>query len=203
MFCSEPIEEILFGFDEYRGPRMRLPFWRDPLELHIDPNGKDRMVLLTVNHAISLDAHGVTKESRDSFCKREGEDFETGVVAGEQDAGEISWIYYEHTLFVGETLKSVTPQADRTLLEFTDFDLYLIPDKNTEMHRRDIDAEDSRVYGVDRLLLRKCDCGAQPHVYIDFADDFEVRCCKCGAGTYASMWAANAIDDWNNGVLAN
>ena len=37
----------------------------------------------------------------------------------------------------------------------------------------------------NHLLTRKCSCGGEPEMIVDFVADFEVRCSKCHLSTHA------------------
>jgi len=51
----------------------------------------------------------------------------------------------------------------------------------------------------NHLLTRKCTCGGEPEMLIDFVDDFEVRCSKCHLSTHAYMDPEDAAKHWNDG----
>ena len=51
----------------------------------------------------------------------------------------------------------------------------------------------------NHLLLRKCSCGGEPEMIIDFVDDFEARCSKCHRSTHAYMRPEDAAKHWNDG----
>ena len=51
----------------------------------------------------------------------------------------------------------------------------------------------------NHLLTRKCSCGGDPEMIIDFVDDFEVRCSKCHLSTHAYMKPEDAAKHWNDG----
>lgn len=49
------------------------------------------------------------------------------------------------------------------------------------------------------LLTRKCPCGGEPEVLMDFVDDFIVRCTKCHLSTHAHIEPEDAAAHWNSG----
>ena len=51
--------------------------------------------------------------------------------------------------------------------------------------------------GYDHLIKRKCTCGGDAEVIMDFVQDFEVRCSKCHLSTHAHMEPEEAIRHWN------
>lgn len=54
---------------------------------------------------------------------------------------------------------------------------------------------------MDRLLTKKCECGGNPQLVMDFVDDYMACCKKCGKSTWASMNAIDAIEEWNAGEI--
>lgn len=51
----------------------------------------------------------------------------------------------------------------------------------------------------NHLLTRKCSCGGDAEMIIDFVDDFEVRCSKCHLSTHAYIKPEDAAKHWNDG----
>ena len=51
----------------------------------------------------------------------------------------------------------------------------------------------------NHLLTRKCSCGGDAEMIIDFVDDFEARCSKCHRSTHAYMRPEGAAKHWNDG----
>ena len=51
----------------------------------------------------------------------------------------------------------------------------------------------------NHLLTRKCSCGGDAEMIIDFVADFEVRCSKCHRSTHAYMEPETAAKHWNDG----
>ena len=48
-------------------------------------------------------------------------------------------------------------------------------------------------------IKRRCDCGGEPEMIVDFVADFIVRCKNCHASTMAYIYPEEAIEDWNLG----
>ncbi len=46
-------------------------------------------------------------------------------------------------------------------------------------------------------IKRKCECGGDPEMLIDFIDDFIVRCKKCHKATWAYIEPEDAIEHWD------
>lgn len=51
----------------------------------------------------------------------------------------------------------------------------------------------------NHLLTRKCSCGGEPEMIVDFVADFEVRCSKCHLSTHAYIKPEDAAKHWNDG----
>lgn len=51
----------------------------------------------------------------------------------------------------------------------------------------------------DHLLTRKCSCGGDGKMIVDFVADFIVRCSKCHLSTHAYIDSENAAKHWNDG----
>lgn len=51
----------------------------------------------------------------------------------------------------------------------------------------------------NHLLTRKCSCGGDPEMIIDFVADFEARCSKCHRSTHAYIEPETAAKHWNDG----
>lgn len=50
----------------------------------------------------------------------------------------------------------------------------------------------------NHLLTRKCSCGGDGEMLIDFVDDFVVRCSKCHLSTHAYIKPETAAKHWND-----
>ena len=51
----------------------------------------------------------------------------------------------------------------------------------------------------NHLLTRKCSCGGDPEMIIDFVDNFEARCSRCHRSTHTYMKPEDAAKHWNDG----
>lgn len=51
----------------------------------------------------------------------------------------------------------------------------------------------------NHLLTRKCSCGGDAEMIVDFVADFEARCSRCHLSTWANMTPKAAARDWNAG----
>ena len=51
----------------------------------------------------------------------------------------------------------------------------------------------------NHLLTRKCTCGGQPEMLVDFVADFGARCTKCHLTTHAYITPERAAMHWNAG----
>lgn len=202
MFCDEPIIAAYKGtreYDDMDDANSFLDCYHD-LAYHITEG--ERIVLETEHFYISLDANGVSKYEK----KYSIEEFEQ---PGEWldsfihhiDDGEPDWVDYEATLFIGERLLQVEKMETYYLLRFDDYELKLIPHE----HYNDVPELDSdnwsyfHVYGAERHIKRKCDCGGEGELLLDFVSDYVVRCKNCYKSTWAQMNAQDAIEEWNDG----
>ncbi|MBO7292408.1 MAG: hypothetical protein J6V07_00560, partial [Clostridia bacterium] len=162
-----------------------------------------RIILETANFYISLGHTGVTKIQKEGAIeeiKQDGEVIDP-FIHGLKDGPP--WVDYESTLFVGEKLSSTERIDNYYLLTFTDFKLKLIPhdldkDDISSLHRNDPWSY-FPVLGAERHLTRKCPCGGDGELLLDFASDYVVRCQSCKRSTWAEMVAENAIKEWNEG----
>ena len=103
---------------------------------------------------------------------------------------------------MGEKLIDVKEEKGQYILTFTDYVLNVVPyDNPHDIIRRYNENHCSYNYvcGLDRLLTRKCDCGGEGEVLLDFVTDYVVRCNKCKKSTWAEMVVIDAINSWNNG----
>ncbi len=55
--------------------------------------------------------------------------------------------------------------------------------------------------GAERHLIRKCKCGGEVELLLDFVSYYIVRCKNCKQSTWAQMAAQDTIDEWNAGNL--
>ena len=208
MFCDEPILAVYEGLREYddiEGADAWLDCFHD-LTYHVTEGY--RIVLETEHHYISLDVHGVTlcdKTKSIQDFEQPGEWLNPYIHLDEPEENDPPWIEYEFTLFVGERLRKVEKRADDFLLCFDDFSLKIVPhalddDSFPSLNKKDRGSY-NRVLGAERHLTRKCACGGEGELLLDFVSDFVVRCKNCKKSTWANMIALDAIEEWNSGRL--
>ena len=202
MFCDEPIVRVYLGEDEYeriKGANSFLDCYHD-LAYHVTEGY--RIVLETEHWFISLDVNGVSKEPKSTFCKRPGEWLQDGIELMYPD--NAPYTHVENTLFVGEKLLKVSKNEDLFLCEFSDFTFKVIPyelDTMDKSLRNKDHWSYNFVLGCDRHLTKKCDCGGDGEILMDFVADYIVRCKNCKKSTWANMEMQAAINDWNDGEL--
>lgn len=202
MFCEEKIIRVYIGqneYDDFPGDNAFLDCYHD-LAYHVTEG--NRIVLESEKWAITLDVNGVSKEPRSSLCERPREWLRDTVEIIEPD--EPPYVHFENTLFIGERLQEVTKTEDGFLCRFDHFVLKVIPYELGMMDKY-LSREDHWSYnfvlGCDRHLTRKCGCGGEGEILLDFVSDYIVRCKKCKKSTWANMELKMAIDDWNDGEL--
>lgn len=202
MFCNEPIVQIYLGQDEYEsreGANSYFDCYHD-LAYHVTEGY--RIVLITENWAITLDANGVTKESRSHFAARPGEYLQDGIELMQPD--DEPYIHSKHTLFVGERLLKVEKKEEQFVCTFDHFSLAVIPYALNTLDRhlsRMYNWSYNHLLGFDRHLKKDCDCGGSGEILLDFVSDYVVRCKNCKKSTWAYMELQSAINDWNAGEL--
>ena len=148
------------------------------------------------HHAISLGADGVRLwDSLQEAAPNSGE------LEDMSDAEY--WVHPEHTLFVGEHIQDVQRSEHCWNILFDHFSMRLYPYDNTEQNDscfrwlRRGNADCKPMHVGNHLLTRKCTCGGEGEIVIDFVHDYAVRCKKCHTSTWASMCLIDAILDWN------
>lgn len=208
MFCNEAIMKVYEGQREYRDLPGANAFFDCYHDLAYHVTDGYRIVLETENYYISLGAGGVSlhekKTSIDAFAAV-GEWLEPFIHDDFTDEGFSPWVDYESTLFVGERLIDVIQTENGYRLKFDDFELKLIPHDlgKNDIPSLGIYAHSSyhHVYGCERLIKAKCNCGGTGELLLDFVSDYVVRCKECKKSTWAQQNAITAIDDWNDGNL--
>lgn len=207
MLCDEPIIAVYEGqreYDDIEGADAFLDCYHD-LAYHVTEGY--RIILETDKHIISLSVKGVDILNKDKPVEEFKQDGEWFMPFAECDSSDRKpdWINYESTLFVGERLLSVEKADGFFVLQFDDYKFKIIP--------HDLNAEDvpslrnnnhwsyNHVYGTERLIKRKCECGGMGELLMDFVSDYVVRCNKCKKSTQARMNAVDAIKEWETGEL--
>lgn len=200
MFCSDPIIGVHEGsmFDHMRCDAVFNCYCG--IAYHCTRGF--RMILETQHELISLGADGVERQVRVPIeqIEKPGEQIEA---FGDGSVGTMG-IDYEYTLFAGQRLRSVKRCEDGTYaLCFNDFCMSVVPHEHVD----EIDAfckEDHawyRVYGCEKKITRKCSCGGEGELLLDFVSDYVVRCKDCGRSTRDEFFAIRAIEAWNNGDI--
>ncbi len=201
MFCEEKTEEVYECWPDYVTwhPEHFFDCYHD-LALHLTKGY--RLILKTNSYFICIGFDGVKVVPNTENIVSEDEYMEPCIHTFDYDKDAVPWVDYESTLFVGEQLFDVKQENERYILTFNDFVLKVIPHDSPD----DIEGLHNKnhwsfnyVYGLDRLLSRKCDCGGKGEVLMDFVSDYVVRCSKCKKSTWAGINVIDAIDDWNNG----
>lgn len=206
MFCNEPIKKVYRGRSEvYHAEDDRCYISNsfldcfDELAYHVETG--DSLVLETDNYAIFIEADGIKLKSAPAK-PRSDEEWLDPCVETEMDI--VPWIDLEQTLFEGEYLLEVKHKNGIHIIKFTDFELKVVPYSINTMNKGDSRSKCGtykRILGCDRHLKRKCDCGGDGEIFLDFVDDYIVRCKSCKKSTWAAMNLICAIDDWNDGQL--
>lgn len=201
-FCTEPIIAAYEGSEETEGADAFFDCYHD-LAYHVTAGY--RIVLETTHYIISLGATGVSLSEKAGGnvydCLAPGEELEPFVHTG---FGLPPYEAYESTLFVGERLKKVEKANDLYILDFDHFQLKLIPHDpvKDDVPLPSIGFDTfNHVYGCERLINGKCECGGNGELLLDYVFDYVVRCKDCGKSTWASVTAIEAIKDWNAGEI--
>ena len=207
IFCNEPIIAAYEGRHEYDDIKNGSFFdcYHD-LAYHVTKGY--RIVLETEHYYISLTSTGVNISNKNRSIaefEEDGEWLDPFVHTDCCNQGDPPWIDYEATLFEGEKLLDVQDCDGRFILKFDHFDLKIIPhDSNAD----DVPSLNNKyywaynhVYGLERLIRKKCICGGAGELLMDFVSDYVVRCKECKKSTWAGMNAIDAINDWEAGRL--
>lgn len=192
MFCEEQITEVLFGqvdSDDYRFKDFLDCYYE--LAYHVEEGAC--LYLLTDHYVITLNEMGVTLSKKPLVLKEDEWLRET--VTDENP----TWRALEATLFVGQRLTKVERLDGQYLLHFDDFVLKLLPYECGELKFGLYEPDDLPVLGCDHQLQRRCSCGGEGEILMDFVSDFIVRCKTCKKATWAEMNLYLAIEAWNQG----
>ncbi len=199
MFCDEKIEKVFVGEPKFHDSVEDL-FLDCYFDMAIHLCGNYRYILETEHFYLSVEAAGVFKLNKTGSVESIEKDGEWIDPSIHIDDGFDPWVDLESTLFVGERLLSVSEIEGGFLLKFDDFELRLLPHLALAEFPCNSPHAYSRVYGLERLITRKCTCGGTGEIIIDFVSDFGIRCNKCHLGTYANQCVCDAIDEWNTGT---
>lgn len=207
IFCAEPVIAAFEGSREYADIKNANAFLDCYHDLAYHVTLGYRIVLETEHYFISLGALGVSLSDKTESIKEfmePGEWLDPFIQTNLEENGH-PWVDYESTLFVGERLRKVEKLDGLYVLDFDHFQLKLVP--------HDLDKDDfpslwkndhwsyNHVYGCERFLKKKCECGGTGELLLDFVSDYVVRCNNCKKSTWAAMNAIDAIEDWNAGEL--
>jgi hypothetical protein len=198
MFCDETIKSVYLGQPEFHD---RCGYFLDcyyDMTIHLcEPY---RLIFETEHYYLSVQGDGVKvydiRGPVDSI-ERDGEWIAPFIYIDERFHDV--WEDYETTLFAGERLVSVTEVEGGRLLGFDDFELRLFPHLSVDEFPCTRPHSYGRMYGAERLITRKCTCGGNGELFIDFVSDYLVRCNKCHLSTFANQCACDAIEEWNDG----
>lgn len=204
MFCDETIIAVYSGQPENDMVNENA-FFDCFHDIALHTTAGYRYILETEHYYISLAHSGVEmleKITEIEKIKRPDEWIDTCI--HELSPDEPPWVDFESTLFVGERLIDVRSNDHYYEAVFEDFTLKVIPYENGD----EIPGLDNKehfafnhMFGFERLIKRRCDCGGEGELLIDFVSDYVVRCKACKKSTWAGMNVQDAIDDWNNGEI--
>ena len=168
-----------------------------------------RYVLETEHYYISLGFDGATLGEKrcgiDDYIGN-NELFDTFIHYDEDEPvskGNVNpWIEYEYTLFVGQHLLDVSKENGIYLAHFDDFTLKIVPHDHDDIEGLYDGYDYHHVYGCERLIVRKCECGGSGKLALDFVSDYFVQCDKCKKSTCSECLAIDAIESWNEGNIS-
>lgn len=196
MFCSEPImhvyQRIYYGEKEqpWHNAILRLT---GSFEYHATDGYW--LVFQTEHFVISLGHDGVQMYTNmDDFCVED----ELDPLSGIDD-----WTTTEETLFIGERVHTINGGDGCWDITFDHFALKLYGYKEdtariVERYTNATSDYTPLTVGA-HLLKRKCTCGGEGEIFLDFVSDYLVRCKNCHASTWAGMCLIDALEDWNSG----
>lgn len=196
MFCDEPILHVYqrMYYEDKKQP------WHNAIlrltgsfEYHATEGYW--LVFQTEHFVISLGHDGVQVYTcMDDFCPEDELDPLSGLEG---------WTTTEETVFVGERIHSVNREDHCRTVIFDHFSLKLYgynEDTGAAINRYNNSTHDHIPLAVgSHLLNRRCTCGGEGEIFLDFVSDYLVRCKTCHASTWASMCLINAIEAWNSG----
>lgn len=201
MFCEEEVEEVyeLTPDVPYSDEECFFDCCHD-IAYHCTKAYK--LVLKTKNYYLTLGYDGVRKYLNEEEFVSNDVYLEPTIYNAEYD--KVPWVDFKHTFFVGERLVDIKDDDGYYCAVFDDFTLKIIPyndGKEIKGCNNKHCGSYNYVYGCERWIKRKCDCGGRGEVLLDFVDDYVVRCNKCKKSTWARMNLIDAIEDWNAGYI--
>ncbi len=208
MFCNEPIINVYACSSKTIRTNAFLDCYHDnSVSLHLTKGY--RFVLETEHYYISLGFDGVKlDEKRCGIKDYAGEDEGVDTFIHYDDEVPISkeevnpWIEYEHTLFVGQRLLDISKESGRCLAHFDGFTLKIVPHDHDDIEGLHDGYDYHHVYGCERLITRKCECGGTGELVRDSISDYFVQCEKCKRSTCSECLAIDAIESWNEGSVS-
>lgn len=196
MYCDEKIINVYLGQPDYNdNGELFLDCYCD-MALHMTPNF--RLIFETNSLYISVQTDGVHKTNKTGevgSIEKENEWIESCYCIDE-DPEYAPSVDYEFTLFSGEQIVEIKPCDKGYIIQFSDFELRVVPYTQNEEVFFFYPAAYSKVLGAERLI-HKCSCGGTGILVIDFVHDYGIRCDRCHKGTSAAMCAIYAIEEWN------
>ena len=195
MFCDEPILHVyqcMYYEDKEQPWHNAILRLTGSFEYHATEGYW--LVFQTEHFVISLGHDGVQVYTcMNDFCPED----ELDPLSDIED-----WTHTEETLFVGERIHAVNREDMSWTVRFDHFSLKLCgyTEHTAKAINRYHDFTHNRIpLAVGKHLLnRKCACGGEGEIFMDFVSDYQVRCKNCHASTWAGMCLIDAIDDWNN-----
>ena len=150
------------------------------------------LVLETENTLMTVGFDGVR------YHKSE-EDFDKDIYEFD-NLGDEEYESLEQTVLKGQQLPEVEKTETGFKLYFNGFSLNIILHNESDPSLTSGLGDGCIPLAVGHhLLTRRCECGGKGEPFIDFVQDYFVRCENCHVSTCASMEFREAVKDWNNG----
>lgn len=201
MFCEEEIKAVYYGYHYENSQDYPFDYYHfDYLHnMILYLSDGCRMILETDNYIISIFKNEVNKSIKTCPVYKMETEAETidPCYLIDDETNEVIWIEYEDTLFKGERLISVEKDENLINLVFDDFKVGVMSYDELDTNKTCSVRDDINVLGAERLITRKCSCGGTGKLLLDFVNDYGVQCDKCHLGTWDTMWACDAIKEWN------
>lgn len=196
MYCDESIISVYIGQPNY--DRSGAYFFDYYYDMAIHLSDSHRLILETDHYFICLQADGVFKYEKNGTVEsiQCGGEWIDCCYKEDEDPECAPWVEYEYTLLVGEKIITVETYGDYYSIEFSDFKINVYNYKNEDDVFGFMPAPYTKLRGTERLI-KKCLCGGDGVLVVDFVSDYGIRCNKCHKGTSAHMCACAAIDEWN------
>lgn len=192
MFCDEPVQAIWYmeNLKDY-GADKQWAHYMCNFEIGLYLTDGYWLVLQTESHQITLGADGVhVYNCQDDLLGTERAE------ACNYTRGD----FLPETLaLTGERIRNVEKAADGWVVTLEHL---VIPIHKCEGDMREHDWLDYSEYvpylGVSHKLKR-CRCGGNPELMLDFVADYIIRCDRCRCSTYADYGLERVVKDWNRG----